>query len=74
MLEPCTLFDSNTYQQILSGVYNQKITRSKENQDDDDDKDKNLRENILQEKLFDERVLNNEREQENATTDSTYLR
>jgi len=61
--QPGTLFDSNTYEQIFSSVYNNDVDNYDANDDDDggDDDDDNDGSN---KNLFDQQALYNERAQE----------
>lgn len=64
MFQRDTLFDKKTYEQIFSSVYNPKnINDKKEEKDDSDDDDTNS-DHVSNEALFDEKALNDEREQE----------
>jgi hypothetical protein len=66
LFQPGTLFDSKTYDQILSSVYNQSNQleeEEKEEQEQEQDVD-NDDDNISNEELFDQRHLNNERDRE----------
>ncbi|CAF1390193.1 unnamed protein product [Adineta steineri] len=73
MFQQGTLFDQKTYEQILSSVYNPKNINDKKEErdnnhdgdgDDDDDDDNTDNDSVLNEELFDEKAINDEREQE----------
>ena len=70
LFKPGTLFDSNTYERILSSVHkkqNQLAEEEEEEEDDDDDDDAHEHHethSFSNEKLFDQRHLDNERDQE----------
>ncbi|CAF4418823.1 unnamed protein product, partial [Adineta steineri] len=58
MFQQGTLFDQKTYEQILSSV-----DHHDDNDDDDDDNNTN-NDSVLNDELFDEKAINDEREQE----------